>query len=230
MNISKHDQKLILVLLGILIFLGAYFGICKTYNSKRTNTESQISELSVELDTLRAYSADQSSYQSEIDRIGAEINSTLSKYPSDVRSEDLIMFAIDLEEKIGIKIDNIAIVAPDPVSNFSIPKEAQDGIKIAPVASMRIGMTINCSLSYEQMKKLLDYVYASSKKSDVSNVSVSYSSETGALNATISMDKYFIASEDYTYSETDIPSVSLGTDNPFGTFTVTAETPTTTGG
>ena len=220
MNISKHDQKLILVLLGILIFLGAYFGICKTYNSKRTNTESQISELSVELDTLRAYSADQSSYQSEIDRIGAEINSTLSKYPSDVRSEDLIMFAIELEEKIGINIDSVSVAVPESVSTFSIPRYSRDSYQIVPIAALRTGMTISCALSYEQLKKLIDYVYASSKKSDISNVSVSYNSANGELLGTISIDRYFVASEDYTYAETEIPPVEQGTDNPFGTFTV----------
>ena len=230
MGISKQDQKLILVLLGLFIFLAAYFGICKTYNAKKSDVESQISALTTQVEELRGYSADQSTYQSGIDSINTKITDELSKYPGDVRSEDLIMFATELEEKIGIKIDSISIAAPESVATFSILKASGSSYQSVPVAALRTEMTVSCNLSYEQLKKLIDYIYTNSKKSDVSNVSVSFNPETGGLMSTISIHRYFIASADYTYTETDIPSVSQGTDNPFGTFSIvtTSPTPSTT--
>ena len=225
MSISKQDQKLILVLLGLVVFLVAYFGICKTYNARKADAEMQISTLNAQVEELRVYSSDQASYQSEIDRLDAEISNELSKYPGDVRSEDLIMFAIELEEKIGIKIDSVSVAVPESVSTFSIPRYSRDSYEIVPIAALRTGMTISCALSYDQLKKLIDYVYASSKKSDISNVSVSYNAETGGLIGTISIDRYFIASEDYTYTQTEIPPVSQGADDPFGTFTITTNSP-----
>ncbi len=225
MSISKHDQKLILILLGVAVFLAAYFGICKTFNNKKAEVESQISALASQLETLRGFSQGQATYQGEIDRIDKEINAELKRYPSDVRSEDMIMYATQLEEKVGVKIDSISIASPEVVSKFTGPKNTGDSKEIVPMIAVRTGLTINCSLSYDQFKKLLDYIYASSEKTDVDNVSVSYDEATGKLSGVITMDKYFITSADYSYKQTEIPSVAKGKSDPFGTISNAAASP-----
>lgn len=226
MNVSKHDQKLILILLGLVVFLTAYFGICKTFNAKKADVESQIVSLSSRVDELNGYYENQTSYQSEIDRVDSEISAELAKYPSEVRSEDMIMYATELEDQIGIKIDSISITPPEAIIKLMVPQKADTSFLLNPVIAMRTGLTINCNLGYEQLKKLLNYVYASSEKTDVSNVTVNFSPETGKLDAIITMEKYFIASTEYTYTPTEIPSVPKGTTDPFGTITDAAVSPT----
>lgn len=217
MKISKHDQKLILVLLGLVVFLAAYFGICKTFNNKKADIETQISELEAQSEKLRAYAADQASYQDEINKIGDSIGKEMAKYPGDVRSEDMIMYATELENKLGISIDSISIASPEVVSKFSVPEKSGNAYELVPVVAVKTGLTISCSMSYEQFKSLLNYIYSSADKTDIADVTVNYDQQTGGLIGTVTIDKYFIASADYKYSPTDIPSVRKGTEDPFGT-------------
>lgn len=230
MNVSKHDQKIILVILGLVVFLAAYFGVCKTFNEKKSGVESQIALLNSQLQELQGYTANKTTYQDGISKIDTDINVELAKYPNDVRSEDMVMYATELETKIGIKIDKISIVSPEVVSKFSVPKKSGESFTFAPVAAVRTGLAITCSLNYQQLKKLVDYIYASSEKTAVLEFAAGYDVKTGKLLAVVTIDKYFLTSADYTYIPTDIPSVTKGITDPFGTMTapIVSPTPTTT--
>ena len=224
MKISKHDQKLILVLLGLAVFLAAYFGICRNFNDKNADIKAQITQLQAEADALSAYSANQASYQDEINKIGTSISSELADYPSDVRSEDMIMYVTELEKNLDISVGGISIASPEVVAKFTVPKTVDGAYQLVPVAAVRTGLTINCSMNYAQLKKLIDYVNTKSGKADISDVSVSYDSQSGDLSGSVTIDKYFISTADYTYTPTKIPSVETGTKDPFGTFSTPATT------
>lgn len=233
MKISKKDQKMLLVLLGLLIFFAAYFGICKSYNAKKEDVKTQITELQVQSAQLQAYASNEGSYRSEIDKISSNINSELAKYPSDVRSEDLVMYVTKLEDTLGITVGSLSIASPEVVSQFSLPKASGNSYEIDQISVVKTALTIKCGLSYAQFKKLIDSIYASSNKTDLASASLSYDQETGGLSGTIIIDKYFIASADYTYTPTNIPPVEKGVNDPFGTGAVpedTADTENAAGG
>lgn len=220
MNLSKRDQKLILMLLGLAVFLAAYLSICKPLNNKKADMAVQITTLQAQVDLLNSYAASTAAYQGEINKIGDKISAELSKYPGDIRSEDLIMYTTELEEKIGISADNISISSPEVVSKLSLPEKSGDSYELVPMAVIKTGLTVNCTMSYAQMKALLDYVNKSSGKASLADVTVNYDSSSGKLLGTVTINKYFIASANYSYSKTSIPAVALGTDDPFGTLAV----------
>ena len=228
MNISKRDQKLLLILFGLVVFLLSYLWISKSFNSKQDAVQSQINDLSPQLEELRGYYANFATYQNEIDRIESGVTADLSKYPSDVRSEDIVMYANELQEKIGISIDSITLAAPEVVALFSVPQKTDTSYELIPVAAMRAGFEITCKFDYAQMKKLIAYVYNDSKHTTIESISVSYDAENGTLTGTVSMEKYFVSNSNYTYQQTEIPSFEQGTTNPFGTFTINTETPENT--
>ncbi len=221
MSVSKQDQKLLLILLGVVIFVVTYFLAYKPFVSLAKAEQSQLYTLETQAEQLREYANNQENYLKQTEQIESEIGDTLAGYPDDIRSEDLVMYVTELESKIGAKIDNFSISEPELVSDFQLPKKTNDGYTFIPVASAHTGLTINCSLDYEQFKKLLDYIYTAQDRMDVSNVSVSYDSTTGKLMGVISIDKYFVVSTDYAYTKTQIPNVDLGTTDPFGTVTDT---------
>ena len=216
MKISKHDQKLILVLLGLVVFLAAYFGICRTFNTKKDDIDAQLSELEVQAEQLQLYAANQTANQDDMKKIADRIGSELAKYPSDIRSEDMIMYVTELEDKLGIKIDSMSVSSPEVVTKFTAPEKVGTNYELVPVVAVKTGLTISCSLSYEQFKNLLKYIYSSADKTDLAEASVNYDQTTGGLSGTITIDKYFITSAEYKYTPTDIPPVDKGTDDPFG--------------
>ena len=219
MSVSKQDQKLLLILLGVVIFVATYFGVYKPFTNKTSAEQAQLNTLQVQVEQLREFSNNQDDYMKKTELIDSEIGETLAGYPDDIRSEDMVMFVTKLESEIGAKIDSFSITEPELVSDFLLPKKTDDAYTFIPVASAHTGLTINCSLEYEQFKKLLDYIYTDQEKMDVSSVSISYDAGTGKLTGVISIDKYFIVSTDYSYTKTQIPSVDLGATDPFGSIT-----------
>ena len=228
MNISKRDQKLLLILLGLVVFLISYMGVSRAFNNKQAAIQEQIAALVPQDEELKGYYSNLATYQSEIDRMESSVDVSLASYPSDIRSEDLIMYANELQNKVGISVQSISITEPEVISQFSIPKKNGDSsYELVPVAALRTGVSISCALNYDQFKKLIDYIYKSSKQTALVNVSVNYSAETGGLLGNVAIEKYFIASSDYTYSPTNIPKIDSGTTDPFGTLSETTTTPNT---
>ncbi|MGI5986227.1 MAG: hypothetical protein ACOX7O_10310 [Oscillospiraceae bacterium] len=221
MNISKRDQRLLLILLGIAVFLASYLGTFRTYSEKKAEIQTQIEAITPRLTELRGYQSHLAEYQEGISKIQDSVSSELSKFPDDVRSEDMIMYVTKLEEKIGLNAKSISIVPPELISQFNVPKESSEKYELVPVAALRTCLSIDCSLNYDQLKKLIDYIYATPEKTALKSVSVSYNAETGGLTGNVIMEKYFVSSSDYAYKPTDIPPVAKGTNDPFGTFSVT---------
>jgi len=222
MSLSKRDQMLLLILLGIAIFLALYLGVGNNYKNKRLDVDTQITTLTPRLSQLKAYSDNLSNYRAGIKKSEDSISAGMQKFPGDVRSEDIAEYVSQLSASVGFDVKDIKIAQPEFISLFKIPEENSDSdsSELMPVAAMRAEFTLVCGLSYDQLKTLLNSVYASPSLMTVKSVDVSFDSNSGKLNGKIVLDKYFLASKDYRYSRTDYPPVSTGTGDPFGTFPV----------
>lgn len=227
MSVSTNDKRLLLILLGLAVFLVSYFGVSKVYNAKQATVETEISALSPQLETLRAYNNDQAKYQAEIETMSADIAAQLANYPGDIRSEDMIMFVTALEDKVGISVSDFSVASPTLLTTFNLPKEADSGLSSYRLAAFQTGLSASCTMTYTQMKDLVNYIYASKDKTNIDDIALSYSADTGALSASLTLSRYFLVSPDYVYNETTIPSVSKGVSNPFGTVATMSDTQTT---
>ncbi len=227
MNISNRDKMLLLILFGIIVFLIAYLGVSKSYNTKTAEIQSQIDKLVPSLTQLRGYDANLSTYKDGIDKSDSRITAELSKLPTDVRSEDIIMYVTKLESSVGLSAGRITVSDPVLVSQFNLPQKTADGFTLVPSAALRTEFTIKCDITYAQLKKLITYIYNTPEMTTIKSIEVSLNSETGGLTGTVVMEKYFIGSEAYTYSKTIIPPVDKGNENLFGTFSVTPSTSAT---
>lgn len=224
MTISKRDAKLLLILLGIIILLVGYLAVYNPYVNKTEAVEAETSALRPTLEELNGYYQNLDSYYAGIDSAADTMEEELAKYPTDVRPEDLVMYAINLEEKIGADITGIVFSGVDPIMDFQTVSENEDGTySIRDVSAFRSGMTLSCSLGYQEMKDMLDYLIDTNFRTALDVVSVSFNSETGELIGSASINKYFVAGSDEEYVATQVPTVPIGTDDIFGTFTVSAE-------
>lgn len=225
MGISKRDQRLLLIFLGLAVFLFTYLTVCKSFDSEKDSVQAEINALTPRLTELQGYYSNLSAYQSGISEIEDSVSTELSKFPPDVRSEDLIMYATELEKELGISIQSITILPPQLISQFNIPQKSEDGFKLVPVAAMRTGIDMECRMTYAQFKALVTYIYATKERTTLKSVSISFNSESGGLIGNVSLEKYFVSSADYKYVKTEIPPVEMGTSDPFGTFSVSTIEP-----
>lgn len=225
MTLSKRDQSMLLVLLGLVVVLVAYFGVYNNFMDKADAAASENDGLQTRLQELEDYYSNLPVYQAGIEEISADVGKKLSEFPSDVRSEDLISYGSQLEKMLGVTVSNMNFSAPELVSQFSVPKDdGNGGTTLVPYAALSTNMSITAEMTYPQMLNFINYIYKKSVHTTLESISVSYNSETGGLTGSAVMTKYFMSDSEYEYEPTDLPDFKQGTNNPFGNITVTNNT------
>ena len=223
MTISKRDAKLLLILLGIIILLMSYLAVYNPYLEKIEAVEAETAALRPELEKLQGYYQNLNVYQAGIDSASETMTAELANYPSDIRAEDLIMYAVSLENKVGVKVTGITFSEPQPILSFQTISETSDGgWDAVDLTAYRTGMTVSCSLGYQALKDMADYLADTQYRTALDTVSVSFNSESGELIGTAGINKYFVASGTEDYQATEVPKVSIGTDDIFSTIGITA--------
>lgn len=225
MNLSKRDQNLLLILLGIVVFILAWTGVRNKFNAKAQAEEAQISALEPRLTELRNHRDNVSIYERGIEEIAATVKSEMKKFPNDVRAEDMIMYASGLEKTIGLSVGSISFMPPELLSQFNVPTEGKSGTELLAYAAFKTGLSIDCELDYSQMKKFISQIYSTPQRTTLESLSVSYNSETAGLTGSATLAKYFLSGEKYVYTPTTVPNVIEGTTNPFGTTNRVTESP-----
>ena len=109
MNLSMRDKKILLMFIGILVFfLGWFFGY-----RPQMEIASQIEEsngpLEERLQELLDLAANKDFYVSETASIQEKINEYTTKFPSDVRPEDGIVLARNMENELGFQIASVGL-------------------------------------------------------------------------------------------------------------------------
>lgn len=225
MHISKRDANLLLILLGIILFVAGYFTVYNPYQKKTEALQAEIAALQPTLSELKGYEGNLDKYKAGIDELEGKIATETERYPTDVRPEDFVMYAIELEDKVGLDVTGIDFADPVLISQIDGIRRDGEQYTVTPLTAYAYGMTANCSLSYEELKDLIKHIDDTALCTKLDSVSVSFDTENGGLTGSVVLDKYFITSGSEPYVPTQVPDVDLGTDDLFGTFTVTAEPP-----
>jgi hypothetical protein len=224
MNLSKRDVKLLLILLGILLFIAVYVFVYLRVNDKTGAMEAETAALQPRLTELRGYFDSLSVYEAGIGEGKTLLGEKLKGYPNDVRAEDGVMYAVELENNAGLDITNAAFGEPNLVMELrGILDDGHGGYTPAPFSAYRRTFAYSCELSYRELKEAVAHIRDTAMCTRLNNVSVSYNSETGELIGSIAVDKYFITGADGDYHETVVPDMPLGTDDIFGTVSGGAE-------
>lgn len=220
MTVSRRDQKLLMFAAALLIFVGGYTGVYTRYNAKAEAVDDQTAQLAPRLTLLQQYAANESTYRKKMEDDYAAMQAQLAQYPADVRPEDEILFAYDMERAIGLTVSGASLSEAAPFMMIESAKpSAADPAKHEPLRLVvyKGSMSYICTAGYEQIKRAVEYVYASPAKASLDSLSLSYDNETGKLNGTMAIDRYFITGWDDTYRETPVPYVPTGTPNIFRT-------------
>jgi hypothetical protein len=217
MNISKRDTKMLLILFGIVIFVLCYFLIYLSYTDENNFLIEDIEDAEFEFMQLKAVEGRVAEYEEAIAASEEFILAAQSGYPADVRAADLIMYAVELQENVGIATGGITFIQPvDVMTVRGLEANANGTLSFIQRNAYRTGINMSVSLTYQQLKDLVDYVYNVSAKASVNSISVSYNSSTGLLYGNVVIHKNFLSSEDSEYVAAQIPDMRTGLPNPFG--------------
>jgi|GEM_PF-876737 len=216
MKITKRDINLLLILLAIVLFLVCYLAYYRPTTEANQLLQGEVNALKPILAELKEKEAKLPEYEEGI-RISKDLISTVRDgFPLEVRTEDLVMYAVALEEVVGIDTEGMVFPQPIVVAEFSEILAPDGTVEFEAVNAYKTAYTMNANLTYQHIKDLVDYVYNRSNKTTLDSVNVSYNPENGILFGMITVGKFYMVSESDPYIETIVPLMPVGVENPFG--------------
>ena len=118
MNISMRDKKLLLMFSGVAVFgLGWFFGY-RPQMEEAANIEAANKPLEERLSNLLELAGNREFYISETENVQNKINEYVSKFPSDVKEENGIVLAQNIENSLGMQISNVGIATKEFVASI----------------------------------------------------------------------------------------------------------------
>lgn len=217
MTIRKRDAKLLLILLGAVVLLIGYFSIYIPYSALADGVTSQTDALRPQLTKLQGYYQNLSAYRTGTDSAKSTIDAEMKRYPTDVRPEDMIMYAETLRTNFGLNVKSISFSRPAPLLQFKGIEAKGNGYSIRSLTAYKRSMTISCDVSYQKMKDMIDYINSTGLRTSLESITVSFDSGSGQLTGDAVVDQYFVTGDGDKYTATQVPDVSLGKGDLFGT-------------
>lgn len=232
MKIKKSDITILVAFLFFAVALGSYF-FCANKLTPETDA------IKAENDTLRgevAYLQDlmdhKDEYIKETDDMKAEIIEIEAQFPGEIRAEDQIMYANELELKHAIVVDSVGIgeaetiaateaapVAEPQLDEEGNPIEGTEVAEAAPTASIsliRNLSTLSFKSTYKSIKDIIMMINEDLQmKKSIENVNIAYDSSTGNLAGSIAVSMYSLGGIDKQYTGPSLNGVRQGTTNPF---------------
>lgn len=118
MNISMRDKKLLLMFSGVAVFgLGWFFGY-RPQMEEAANIEAANKPLEERLSNLLELAGNRDFYISETESAQNKINEYVVKFPSDVKEENGIVLAQNIENSLGMQISNVGIATKEFVASI----------------------------------------------------------------------------------------------------------------
>jgi hypothetical protein len=216
---KKRTVKYMLMLLGLVIFLAAYFLVYMDFTDRTDKLTSESRSLSDRLGVLQGYDAQRTDFETGIEADKAKIAGALSKYYTLQTPEDFIMLATAMENAFGVSFSGLSFEEPVFISEITALDDAGDYISPAATRTLTgygLTATLEGTMTYAQMKDVLDYIYKQADATSLDTVELSYDSTTGLLLGSLVIDKYYLTGRDLEPHQPNIQYTDIGNDTPMG--------------
>lgn len=242
MNMSASNKNMILVLLGIIILVAAYFlGVSPMLNEKKT-IENQNAQLQSRLTELQQKISRQAEYEAGIDTYNKQFDEKLTLFPATLDQEYSIEFVEGMRQAFDWTATVLTMGAPEQfyilgasqaaeaASAEGVAADTTDASADAAAADTnasaepvitedtlvcyRAEFPINYEGSYEGLKQILHYVADYRYRMTVDTTNINYDSAADLYSGDIVLTSYAISGQDRTDAPLSI-DVETGLPNIF---------------
>lgn len=220
-KMGKEIQKFLLMLaLVVLLAVVAVIYLYKPLLEERNAMVQENVDLNTRWIELQNMSRDKERYKAGINASRTEVSKVLNRYGVGNTPEKSIMLVKRMEEEVGVKIPNVSFSNPSVLTSVEMPmiQDTESGtynIQYTTVDLLTETLTMSYSCTYEQLKKLVDFVNAYPERMNIASISVSYDSETSNLSGSLVLNLFAVTGTDRVYTEPAIDDIRLGEDNIF---------------
>lgn len=127
MSISTRDKKILLMFSGIAVFAAGYFFGYRPQMSKAEEIETASAPLETRLNELLEMAKNKEFYVEETSKYNQEVSDYVAQFPADVKEEDGILLARDMENTLDMEVSNIGISTRDFIASLDGSTEEEIG-------------------------------------------------------------------------------------------------------
>ena len=127
MSISTRDKKILLMFSGVAVFAAGYFFGYRPQMSKAEEIEKASVPLETRLNELLEMAKNKEFYVEETSKYNQEVSDYVAQFPADVKEEDGILLARDMENTLDMEVSNIGISTRDFIASLDGSTEEEIG-------------------------------------------------------------------------------------------------------
>ncbi|MDC7290829.1 hypothetical protein NXH76_23850 [Blautia schinkii] len=127
MSVSTRDKKILLMFLGVLLLVLSYFFVYKGQMEEASVIESENVSLQARLNELLEMAKNKEFYEQETREMQTKILEYCEAFPADVRPEDGIVLAQNMENVMDMKISNVGLGAKEFIASLDGKTEEERG-------------------------------------------------------------------------------------------------------
>ena len=214
-------------LAGILLLVIVYVFVYLDYSQRTEELQASNAELKKTVNELQIYYDNMDQYKADIEEIKTAIQDIMAEYPADAREEDIIMLAVELQEKNAIAYDAINMEETEGV--YTVP---YDSIKLAAIEgydrdlifARKLG-TYASITTYENLKGCVEQIFASPNRIGIKEIVYVKNDQDGTLEGNMDLYFYSAAGTGKEYVVPDIAEYLAGTSDLFKSDKVTVNKP-----
>ena len=236
LKITKREKNMIVILVGILLVMASYYLGYRTFKGRTDILKQQNQILESQIQTLEGISAEKDAYVAKTEEMQTSMNAIIQKFPSNMISEDIILYMRNLEQKTDSYVHNITIPAKQYV-NITATAETDvlssmedvtgaireygfvnDG-KVPDTRSMQLAQVdsaVNCSITYKGLKDIATDITENDNRKSIDNISLVFNENTGDLAGSMTVIYYTLSGTGREYLQPTITGTSHGIECIFG--------------
>ncbi len=230
---KKSDKSVLLLLLGVLIALAAYFAAYKPLTAETEIMQSENAKLKQEVDRLQELANNKQQYLDDTAAMQLKIDEIKAQFPAQYLCEDEILYMIATEENhdalaksismgatAAITVEAPEAEAPVETADATAEEGAQETTEAAAAPEIllyKTPVTTELYSSYNSLKEVLKQINTDSNRKSLDTVSVAFDAETGGLVSAIAFSMYSLTGTEAEYTTPTVDGVAYGTNDIFNT-------------
>ncbi len=219
-GLSDNLKKLIIVLIGVAVLLICYLFLYQRFTEQKEAAEAATAALQPTLTEYRGYAEHMEEYRTKTATDKKMIADTMKRLPSEVRYEDMVLYADSMALESNVGLDESSIGFSDPMLllefNGVTPENVDKAAAAVPMKAYRTSLSIEGQMNYEALKKLITYVYTTNYYTSLPSFSATYNAGEGPeLNVSAMIDMYSLNYKDAPARNRNIGGITRGTPDIF---------------
>ena len=175
MSISTRDKKILLMFSGVAVFAAGYFFGYRPQMSKAEEIETASAPLETRLNELLEMAKNKEFYVEETSKYNQEVSDYVAQFPADVKEEDGILLARDMENTLDMEVSNIGISTRDFIASLDGSTEEEIGELVDQTLSEKAN---------EQTQEQIDEIEGTDTKAEEALADATEAAVSDAANLT----------------------------------------------